>query len=63
MYRCHKCQNHKFYIVNFLDLMARGEDKGEKGGILPILMFSLPFLALVGTASAAGGGATCTKIK
>ena len=51
------------YIVNFLDLMARGEDKGEKGGILPILMFSLPFLALVGTAFAADGGATCTKIK
>ncbi|UYZ39588.1 MAG: ATP synthase subunit C [Candidatus Methanospirare jalkutatii] len=30
----------------------------RKGGILPILMFSFPFLALVGTASAAGGGAT-----
>ena len=43
--------------------MARGEDKGEKEGILPILMFSLPFLALVGTTSATGGGATCTKIK
>jgi len=27
----------------------------RKGGILPILMFSLPFLALVETASAAGG--------
>lgn len=49
--------------MNYLDLMARGEDKGGKGGILPIPMFSLPFLALIGTASAAGGGATCTKIK
>ena len=29
--------------------------KVRKGGILPILMFSLPFLALVGTVSAAGG--------
>ena len=37
--------------------------KVRKGGILPILMFSLPFPALVGTASATGGGATCTKIK
>jgi len=30
----------------------------RKGGILPILMFSLSFLALVGTASATGGGTT-----